>query len=126
MTLQLFNDYVSSIHKLPTGIPGFDSIAQGGHPRRRVSLVSGSAGSGKTVMATQFLVAGIQRGEHGVFVTFEDSPVDLRQNMAGFGWPLEQWEREGMFTFVDATPDPAEHVTVIRSEERRVGKERQR
>ena len=113
MTLQLFNDNVSSIPKMATGIHGLDSITQGGLPRGRVTLVSGSAGSGKTVLATQFLAEGIGRGESGVFVTFEDAPGDLRANMRGFGWPLEEWERSGQFSFVDATPEPGEQLTVI-------------
>jgi circadian clock protein KaiC len=113
MTLQLFNDNASSIPKLPTGITGLDSISQGGLPRGRVTLVSGSAGSGKTVLATQFLIAGIERGESGVFVTFEDPPSDLRMNMAGFGWPIPQYERDGLFSYVDATPEPGEQLTVI-------------
>lgn len=60
------------IVKLPTGIPGFDLIAYGGLPQGRTALVSGTAGSAKTVFAAQFLAAGIQKfNENGVFVTFE-------------------------------------------------------
>jgi circadian clock protein KaiC len=92
--------------KLPTGIPSFDMIAEGGIPANRTTLVSGTAGSGKTVLAVQFLVAGIRdAGESGVFVTFEETPADIRQNMAGFGWNLAEWERQGRLAFVDASPD---------------------
>ncbi len=41
-----------------------------------------------------------------VFVTFEESAADIRQNMSSFGWDLPLWEREGMLAFVDASPDP--------------------
>lgn len=94
------------IEKLPTGLPTFDMIAEGGLPLRRTTLVSGTAGSGKTVFAMQFLAAGIERGEHGVFVTFEESPADIRANMANFGWDLAAWERDGHLAFVDASPEP--------------------
>jgi len=95
-----------SVEKLPTGIESFDLISEGGLPLHRTTLVSGTAGSGKTVLALQFLAAGVERGENGVFVTFEESPRDIRQNMRSFGWDLAQWEDEGKFAIVDASPDP--------------------
>src|SRR5688572_9187877 len=95
------------VQKLPTGIPSFDVIAKGGLPRNRTTLISGTAGSGKTIFAMQFLAAGIRDGsEPGVFVTFEESSADIRQNMRSFGWDLAAWEREGKLAFVDASPDP--------------------
>src|SRR5687767_6568407 len=94
------------IVKLPTGIPSFDIIAEGGLPRNRTTLVSGTAGSGKTVLAVQFLASGIERGESGVFVTFEEPGSDIRSNMLGFGWDLDAWEEAGVFALVDASPDP--------------------
>src|ERR671935_250584 len=97
----------SSIEKLSTGIPSFDVIAKGGVPKHRTTLISGTAGSGKTVFAMQFLAAGILAGENGVFVTFEESAADIRANMRSFGWDLEGWERAGRLAFVDASPDPA-------------------
>lgn len=100
---------ISKIEKLPTGIPGFDLIANGGLPKARMTLVSGTAGSAKTVFAAQFLADGITKfGDPGVFITFEESPEDLRRNMLGFGWDIAQWEREGKWTFVDASPQPGE------------------
>lgn len=96
-----------SVGKLPTGIPGFDLISEGGLPRGRATLIAGTAGSAKTVFATQFLAAGIlQHDEPGVFVTFEDGVEDIRRNMRGFGWDIEGWEHEGKWAFVDASPHP--------------------
>jgi circadian clock protein KaiC len=103
----------SPVGKLSTGIATFDVIAKGGLPANRTTLVSGTAGSGKTVFAMQFLAAGIAAGESGVFVTFEESAADIRTNMRSFGWHLEQWEEEGRLGFVDASPDP--HVEVVES-----------
>jgi circadian clock protein KaiC len=95
------------LEKLATGIASFDVIAKGGLPRNRTTLLSGTAGSGKTVFAMQFLVAGIRdAGESGVFVTFEESAADIRANMGNFGWELERREEEGKLAFVDASPDP--------------------
>lgn len=90
----------------PTGIPGLEHITLGGLPRGRVTLVSGTAGCGKTVFAGQFLAEGIRQfDEPGVFVTFEESAADIRTNLDGFAWPLPEWEASGHWAFVDASPD---------------------
>ncbi len=79
------------IAKLPTGIPGFDLITLGGLPKGRTTLVAGTAGSAKTVMAAQFLTEGIRNAdENGVFVTFEESPEDIRNNMLSLGWDIRK------------------------------------
>ncbi|MEP6622687.1 MAG: circadian clock protein KaiC [bacterium] len=93
------------VEKIATGISSFDVIAKGGLPRNRTTLISGTAGSGKTIFAIQFLAAGILTGSPGVFVTFEESANDIRKNMLSFGWDLAQWEAEGTLAFVDASPD---------------------
>src|SRR6185436_18323259 len=64
--------------KAPTGISGLDEITDGGFPKGRPVLICGSAGCGKTLLATQFLVKGItENGEPGVFMSFEESAKDL-------------------------------------------------
>jgi circadian clock protein KaiC len=95
-----------AVEKLRTGISSLDIIAKGGLPKNRTTLISGTAGSGKTVFAVHFLAAGIELGEPGVFVTFEESASDVRANMLSFGWDLAQMEEEGKLCFVDASPDP--------------------
>ncbi len=101
------------IQKLPSGIEGLDFIARGGLPEGRTTLVSGTAGSAKTVFAIQFLAQGIiQLGQPGVFVTFEESPADIRQNMLSLGWDISTWEKEGKWIFVDASPRPEEAFVV--------------
>ncbi len=101
------------IEKIETGIPGFDMVAEGGLPRGRATLVAGTAGSAKTVFATHFLAAGIERGEAGVFVTFEDTVADIRRNVAAFGWNVAEWEERGVWSFVDASPDADQPTTVV-------------
>mgnify|MGYP006137185589 CR=1 FL=1 len=91
--------------KLPTGIEGFDVIAEGGLPAGRTTLVGGTAGSGKTVFAAQFLAEGIRNGEKGVFITFEESPAELSRNLGSLGWDVPAWEKSGAWTYVDGSPD---------------------
>jgi len=76
----------AQLQKCPTGIQGLDEITQGGLPRGRPTPVCGDAGSGKTILAMQFLVRGItQYDEPGVFIAFEENAQDLAINMASMG-----------------------------------------
>ena len=94
------------LERLATGINGFDQVALGGLTKGRTTLVTGSTGSGKTLFAVEFLARGILRsGEPGVFVTFEETPDDLRRNWASLGFPIRQWESEGKWAFVDVSAD---------------------
>lgn len=101
------------IEKLSTGIAGLDEAAEGGLPKGRTTLVSGTAGSGKTVLASQFLVEGIRRhNEPGVFVTFEESPADIRRNVMSLGWNVAEYEERNLWAFVDASPHLGEEEVV--------------
>ncbi len=100
-----------SVEKLPTGIVGFDQIANGGLPRGRSTLLAGTAGSGKTVLALQFLARGVRDFQQpGVFVTFEEAPSDLMANVQSFAWDMEGMIRKKQIAVVDATPAPGEVV----------------
>ncbi len=77
--------------KTPTGIQGLDEITGGGLPRGRPTLVCGSAGCGKTLLAMEFLVRGItQFGEPGVFMAFEETAAELTQNVRSLGFDLDE------------------------------------
>lgn len=104
---------LTRIEKLATGISGFDLIALGGLPKGRTTLISGTAGSAKTVIAAQFLAEGInQADENGVFVTFEESPQDIRRNMLELGWDIQAWEKGGHWRFVDGSQQPGQEEIV--------------
>lgn len=76
--------------KTPTGIQGLDEITSGGLPKGRPTLVCGSAGCGKTLLAMEFLVRGAREfNEPGVFMAFEETENDLIQNVASLGFDLK-------------------------------------
>lgn len=104
------DDSQRSIEKLATGIPGFDLIADFGIPKGRVTLIVGGPGSAKTVFAAQFLAEGAKSAQPGVFITFEETPADIRRNLLGFEWDIQQWEADGSWAFVDGTPEPDQEV----------------
>jgi len=73
------------VEKLPTGISGFDAISNGGIPKGRTTLLAGTAGSSKTVFAVQYLACGIKmNNEACVFVTFEETPADIRKSFYAY------------------------------------------
>jgi KaiC domain protein len=90
------------IKRVVTNIPGLDEILNGGIPERNVVLLSGGPGTGKTILSQQFLWNGLQMGEAGIYVALEEHPVQIRQNMAQFGWNVKPFEDKGLFALVDA------------------------
>jgi circadian clock protein KaiC len=95
------------VRKIRTMIEGFDEISHGGLPIGRTTLVSGTSGTGKTLLAIQFLYHGIKYFDcPGLFVTFEEAPTDIIQNAYSFGWDLQKLIDEGKLFILDASPDP--------------------
>jgi circadian clock protein KaiC len=98
---------LKGVQKIRTMIEGFDDISHGGLPVGRSTLVSGTSGTGKTLMAAQFIYNGIiYFNEPGVFVTFEESPADIITNARSFGWDLQKLIDDGKLFILDASPDP--------------------
>ena len=80
--------------KAPTGIQGLDEVTGGGLPKGRVTLVCGSAGCGKSLLAMEFLVHGAVRySEPGVCMDFEETEEKLRANVASLGFDLRDLAR---------------------------------
>jgi circadian clock protein KaiC len=92
---------LQQLEKSPTGIPGLDEIVNGGLPKGRTTLVCGGPGCGKTLLAMEFLIHGIQKyNEPGVFIAFEETPEELAQNVASLGFDLARLLQENKL-FVD-------------------------
>src|SRR6185295_2533878 len=88
--------------------------ADGGLPQGRITLLSGTAGSAKTVFAAQFLAEGVKKADaRGVFVTFEEPSDDIRKNMMSIGWDIARWESEDRWVFVDASPQLGDETIVV-------------
>ena len=86
-----FQSALPKLPRSPTGIKGLDEITRGGLPTGRPTLVCGSAGSGKTLFAVEFLVRGaLQFNEPGVFLSFEENADDLTVNVASLGFNLQE------------------------------------
>ncbi len=102
-------DVPAGISKSLTGITGFDDLTFGGLPTGRPSLVCGAAGCGKTLFASTFLIHGARDfDEPGVFVTFEERPVDIVSNVASLGFALDQLIEDEKIVIEHIAVDPAE------------------
>jgi len=98
-------NYRSSQERISSGIPRLDTMLSGkGYFRGSTVLVSGTAGTGKTSIATQFVDAACRRGERVLFFTFEESPGQLIRNMCSIGIELEQWVKKGLLRFHATRP----------------------
>lgn len=75
--------------KALTGVEGLDDILAGGLQRGRVYLIEGSPGTGKTTIATQFLLAGAKAGERGLYITLSETEDELRDSAASHGWKFD-------------------------------------
>jgi circadian clock protein KaiC len=75
--------------KAALGIAGLDDITGGGLSRQRLFLLEGSPGTGKTTIATQFLMAGAAAGERCLYITLSETEPELREGAASHGWSLE-------------------------------------
>ena len=100
---------VDVLEKCPTGIRGLDEITKGGLPRGRSTLICGTAGSGKTLFAMEFLMRGaMDYAEPGVIMTFEETPEDLAQNFITLGFDLPDMVSRGLIA--------TDHVHIARNE----------
>src|SRR3989442_12325201 len=90
--------------RVKTGMKGLDEVLVGGIPRGNISLVAGTAGTGKTTLGVEFVYRGAsQFNEPGVIVLFEVAPDKLIRDAALFGWDLRELERVGRLKMIFTT-----------------------
>ena len=90
--------------RVKTGIYGLDELIEGGFLRGRTILVSGGCGTGKTIFGMQYIYKGAEEhNEPGVFVTLDERPEMIRQDMQRFGWDIAALEKKGKIAIVDAS-----------------------
>src|SRR5437773_6554087 len=104
----------TSLPKTRTGIDGLDEVTGGGLPKGRTTLVCGSAGCGKTLLAMEFLVHGArQYGEPGVCMEFEEATDKLAVNVGSMGVDLRELVRRRKLL--------VDHVRIERNEVEETG-----
>ena len=89
--------------RVTTGIKGLDELLGGGFPEGRCILVVGSPGSGKTTFAIQYLYNGAMKGDTGLYVSLDEHPDHVKQNLKSFNWDLDDLEKKGKLLIMDAS-----------------------
>ena len=90
------------IEKIKTGIRGLDIILKGGLRKNSTLLLTGAPGTGKTIMALQFIYYGAKDyNENGVFIATEDNLVDLRNNAKNLGMDFKEMEKKGKIFLIE-------------------------
>jgi circadian clock protein KaiC len=96
--------------RVETGVVGLDEMLRGGLTPRTVVLVRGAPGVGKTTLGLQFLYHGaLQKGEPGLFITFEQFPESLYRDAQALGWDLRALEAEGKLRILFTSPQVLLH-----------------
>jgi len=85
------------MEQVPTGIKGLDTLLRGGLPKGSTTLVSGTPGTGKTILSVQFLVNGyLQTKEKGFYISLEEDVDRMEKYMSkAFGWPIRELRKRG-------------------------------
>ncbi|MDC3414991.1 circadian clock protein KaiC [Aquibacillus sp. 3ASR75-11] len=88
-----------------TGVNGLDTTLYGGVPKGNTIIVEGNPGTGKTILGMQFLYFGaVQYNEPGLYITFEEFPDQIYQDMYSFGWDIRKLEQENKLRVITLTP----------------------
>lgn len=90
--------------RVPTGITGLDTMLSGGLPFGKSYLLSGPPGTGKTTFAAQFIREGLERGENGIFISIDEKPSHMIEDLESLGWDLRTPSEEGRLTLLDVSP----------------------
>jgi len=99
---QQYYQYYEYANRACTGIETLDRLLHGGFRRGEIYLIAGEAGMGKTIFAIQFLKAGADHGEVGIYITVDEPSEDVKKGVReSIGWDLERYENDGKLIFLD-------------------------
>jgi len=83
------------VERIKTGVSGLDGLIEGGFPRSSVTLITGGAGTGKTIFCCQFMMEGLKNKESCIYLTLEEEPEEIRDDAKEFGWDFQKYEKSG-------------------------------
>lgn len=99
--------------RVPSGIPGLDDLLEGGFIPNSIVMISGEAGSGKTILCTQFIWNALCLGENGVYVTLQQPPQEIKNDVATFGRDFDIAEKKDQVRIVYADPQDLKKLVVL-------------
>ena len=90
------------LERISTGVPGLDSLIEGGIPKGSTVMIAGKSGSSKTILCAQFIYYGLtNKNENGLYISFSESKAQFYANIKTLGMDFDEFERQGKFTFLD-------------------------
>ncbi len=89
------------VERIPTGVPGLDPLIEGGIPKGFTVLIAGNPGTGKTVLTTHFLYAGLTKNENGIYVSFTEADYSFYNNTDRLGMKFREFQKQNKFSFID-------------------------
>jgi circadian clock protein KaiC len=93
---------LSKLERISTGVPGLDSLIEGGIPKGSTLMVVGRSGSGKTILCSHFLYDGLTaKEEKGLYISFSESKAQFYANIKTLGMDFDKFERQTKFAFLD-------------------------
>jgi KaiC/GvpD/RAD55 family RecA-like ATPase len=99
------------LERVKTGITGLDEIMNGGIPKGQLVLLSGTCGTGKSTICSQYIYNGLTKfKENGIYLSFEEMPENIKANVKQFGIDFEPFEKSGRFAFIKYDPYHVEEV----------------
>jgi circadian clock protein KaiC len=104
-----------------TGVAGLDHILGGGLARNRLHLLEGSPGTGKTTIALQFLLAGAENGEVGIYVSLAETERELREGAGSHGWTIGDNIEIMELIPPESVLDPDQHQSLLYSSDLELG-----
>jgi circadian clock protein KaiC len=104
-----------------TGVPGLDSILNGGLAAGRVFLLEGSPGTGKTTMAMRFLMEGAAAGERTLYITLSETEQELRLAAASYGWTFNEGVKIFELTPPESLLDAEQQQSLLYSSDLELG-----
>jgi len=99
--------------RISTGIPGFDSMIEGGFPNGSLITLAGRPGTGKTIFGSQFLFQGAAEKQPGMYVSMLEGRRAYLRNMARLGLDVPPLEKKGLFRFLEMPTLTAEGLPAI-------------
>ncbi len=94
----------STVERITTGIPGLDDKIEGGFVKGSTILITGGTGTGKTTFCCQYLWEGVKKGEPGIYITLEEDPEDIKEDVKRYGFDFTEYEKKGLFKFAYQNP----------------------
>jgi circadian clock protein KaiC len=112
--------YEASPERLQSGIEGLDALVEAGWLRGTSTLVAGPSGAGKTILGLHFLRHGVQQGEPGLLVNFQESPAQIHRAMKSLDWDADALLQPGQLDQLYSSPVELQIDTIIQEVLRRI------